>query len=206
MQKKLIYCFCSFPLCPILHVPRHWVLQATASDSPSQPGWLNNLGLGLHNRYARTGNLTDLEEAITAYQQSLQAAPPDSPDRPGWLNNLGLGLHNRYVHTGDLTDLEAAITAWETSWSVRSLHFAALPVVYKLGQQGQEGGNSGNLAPPIWNVLRRAVPVPTLISAPPSSWPKATSPVCSPNWSGVVPCRCQAGSPPRSLNGNSNSW
>ena len=65
----------------------------------------------MRDRYARTGDLADLEAALTAHQQAIQATPPDSPDRPARLNNLGNGLRDRYARTGDLADLEAAITA-----------------------------------------------------------------------------------------------
>ncbi len=44
--------------------------------------YLNNLGTGLSARYARTGRLEDLEEAIRVYQAAVQRTPPDSPDLP----------------------------------------------------------------------------------------------------------------------------
>ncbi|HID75472.1 MAG TPA: tetratricopeptide repeat protein, partial [Planctomycetaceae bacterium] len=70
---------------------------------------LNNLGLGLHARYARTGNLADLEAAIVYHQRAVDLTPEGSPDLPKWLNNLAGGLHDRYSRTGKLADLEAAI-------------------------------------------------------------------------------------------------
>ncbi|MGB4803411.1 MAG: tetratricopeptide repeat protein, partial [Anaerolineae bacterium] len=64
---------------------------------------------GLRARYARTGQLADLAEAIRVYEQALQATPPNSPDLPGYLNNLGNGLRARYARTGHPWDLEEAI-------------------------------------------------------------------------------------------------
>ena len=69
--------------------------------------YLNNLGNGLHDRYARSGRLDDLDAAIAAWQQALDTTPPDSPARPGYLNNLGNGLSDRYTHSGRGEDLDA---------------------------------------------------------------------------------------------------
>jgi len=67
------------------------------------------LGTGLRDRYARTDQLADLEEAIRVYQTAVQRTPPDSPGLPGYLNNLGNGLRDRYARIGQLADLEEAI-------------------------------------------------------------------------------------------------
>ena len=40
----------------------------------------DNLGNGLSSRYAHTGRLEDLEEAIRVYRQAVRRTPPDSPD------------------------------------------------------------------------------------------------------------------------------
>jgi tetratricopeptide (TPR) repeat protein len=88
-------------------------LAATPPDSPDRPGYLNNLGVGLHARYDRSGRLDDLDAAIAAWQQALAATPPDSPDRPSRLTNLGVGLHARYDRSGRLEELDAAIAAWQ---------------------------------------------------------------------------------------------
>ncbi len=77
-------------------------MQRTPPDSPDLPSRLNNLGTGLRDRYARSGQLADLEEAIGRWQEAVQRTPPDSPDLPSRLNNLGNGLSDRYARTGDL--------------------------------------------------------------------------------------------------------
>ena len=84
-------------------------MQRTPPDSPDLPSLLNNLGNGLRDRYARTGQLADLEEAIRVFQQAVQRTPPDSPDLPSLLNGLGNGLSDRYARTAQLADLEEAI-------------------------------------------------------------------------------------------------
>jgi CHAT domain-containing protein len=77
------------------------------------PAYLNNLGNGLRDRYARTGDLTDLQAGIENYQRAVQLTPAGSPDLPGYLNNLGTGLRDRYARTGDLTDLQAGIENYQ---------------------------------------------------------------------------------------------
>ena len=52
----------------------------TRPDSPHLPSRLNNLGVGLRDRYGRTGQLEDLEEAIQVWQQAIAGTPPDSPE------------------------------------------------------------------------------------------------------------------------------
>jgi CHAT domain-containing protein len=120
-------------------------VQATSPDSPNWPALLNNLGNALRTRYPRSEDLADLNAAVAVFQQAVQATPPGSSNLPRYLSNLGTGLRTRYTRTGIVADLESAITSWETSWSILYLHFAALPVIYQLGQQLQEGNISGNL-------------------------------------------------------------
>ncbi|MCB8954496.1 MAG: tetratricopeptide repeat protein [Ardenticatenales bacterium] len=57
-------------------------MQATPAGSPDLPGYLNNLGNGLRDRYAARGSFADLEEAIAVYRQAVQATPAGSPDLP----------------------------------------------------------------------------------------------------------------------------
>lgn len=118
-------------------------LEITPADAPHRSDRLNRWALGLRRRYERTRNLEDLETAINALQQALQT--PASYGHWGLRNNLGTALRVRYNHTGNVADLEAAITAWETNWAEHALHFAALPVTYKLGQQDQDEGLSSAL-------------------------------------------------------------
>ena len=122
-------------------------VNTTPSDAPERPSRLNNLGNGLRTRYASTGALPDLEKAITAYQQAVDTTPSDAPERSGLLYSLGNGLRTRYERTRALPDLEKAIAAWEAGWSLLHPHFAALPVVYQLGQQRQGVNIAAALVP-----------------------------------------------------------
>jgi len=84
-------------------------VERTDPDSPDLPALLNSLGNGLRARYARSGSLDDLEEAICVSQQAVERTAPDSPDMHTYLNNLGNGLSDRYARSGSLDDLEQAI-------------------------------------------------------------------------------------------------
>lgn len=83
-------------------------VDATPQDHPDRVGRLNNLGIGLGDRYARTGAIADLEEAIQRAREAVDATPQDHPNRAGRLHNLGIGLGDRYRRTGVITDLEEA--------------------------------------------------------------------------------------------------
>ncbi len=71
-------------------------------DPATQFDLLNNLGIGLHERFGHTDEIADLERAIQAWQQALELTLPDSPARFGLLNSLGDGLREYYLHTGEL--------------------------------------------------------------------------------------------------------
>jgi tetratricopeptide (TPR) repeat protein len=94
---------------------QYWLeaLRLPSSNSPDRLDWLNNLAIGLLDRYALTGDLTDLNAAISHFQQAVEAPPPNSPDWLRYLSNLGSGLADRYTRTGNLADLDAAIAHFQ---------------------------------------------------------------------------------------------
>ncbi|MCK9878652.1 CHAT domain-containing protein, partial [Frankia sp. Ag45/Mut15] len=81
-------------------------------------GYLSNLGAALQARFARTGQLTNLDEAISVGRAAVDVTPPDHPDRAGYLSNLGAALQARFARTGQLTNLELAIEAHRTGVGV----------------------------------------------------------------------------------------
>jgi len=112
-------------------------IQST-TDSSNRSLWLNNLGNALITRYERTRSKIDLDVAIINFQQATQALSADSPWQYTPLSNLGRSLHQRFAHAYSLADLDASISALEKCWSILHLRFAAIPVIYQLGQQRQE--------------------------------------------------------------------
>lgn len=69
------------------------------------PGFLNNLGIALRERYSQTGSIRDLEESIRSHKQAINLAPLTYLDLPTYLTNLGLSLNDNY-HRSASTNLE----------------------------------------------------------------------------------------------------
>jgi len=84
-------------------------VQATPPARPSRPRWLSDLSAALQFRSDWTGNLPDLDEAITASRSAIDATA--HPDRPMHLSNLAAGLQARFLRQGNIGDLSAAINA-----------------------------------------------------------------------------------------------
>lgn len=84
-------------------------LNVTPVGHPNRARYLDNLGGRLHDRYLRTGNLDDLEEAVYVVREAVAMTPPDHPDCIGRLGNLSVALRDKYLWLRDMSDLESAI-------------------------------------------------------------------------------------------------
>ncbi|THH04718.1 hypothetical protein EW146_g10105 [Bondarzewia mesenterica] len=71
---------------------------------------LNNLASTLSTQFGQTGQLGDLEEAISFDRQALDLRPAPHPDRWISLNNLATTLWTRFGQTGQPGDLEETIS------------------------------------------------------------------------------------------------
>jgi tetratricopeptide (TPR) repeat protein len=89
----------------------HRILTATEADNPDRADRLSNLGAALAIRFESTGEVGDLDAAITYLGQAVQATPADHPGRAPILSNLGAALEARFRRTGAAGDLDAAIEA-----------------------------------------------------------------------------------------------
>ena len=65
-----------------------------------------DLAIALGNRFQKTGPMTDLEEAISLYRESLSLYPMSHPDRFISLRDLAAALNDRFRETGSINDLE----------------------------------------------------------------------------------------------------
>jgi CHAT domain-containing protein len=74
--------------------------------------YLCNLGNSLQVRFGRTGELAELDEAITAIRSAVTATAEDYPERSAYLNPLGLALRARFERSGAPADREAAMAAF----------------------------------------------------------------------------------------------
>jgi tetratricopeptide (TPR) repeat protein len=90
-------------------------VELTPKGAPDRPGYLNNLGGGLHARYNYTNVVADLEDAILNWRQAAALTPAGSPDLPSRWNSLGTGLRSRYEVSGDPQDLANAIAAYQSA-------------------------------------------------------------------------------------------
>jgi tetratricopeptide (TPR) repeat protein len=75
-------------------------------------GVLTNLGSALLDRYDRTSERRDLDEAIQALAGSVSVTEPSSPELPARLNNLANGLRRRYERDSRAADAEEATAAY----------------------------------------------------------------------------------------------
>jgi hypothetical protein len=85
-------------------------LPLAAAGSRTQSGRANRLGRLLAARYARTGDVRDLDEAIAALNLSC-AATDDLATRYDRLRRLGEALIERYEQAADPSHLDYAISA-----------------------------------------------------------------------------------------------
>ena len=90
------------------------------------PMFYFNFGFALRTRYLRDGNLTDLYNAIEAYQKSIEITrknPSDILSLFKTLNNLGNVQRDIYTLTLDLKVLENAIASFEEAVDLGRKHF-----------------------------------------------------------------------------------
>ncbi|KAK8087920.1 CHAT domain-containing protein [Apiospora hydei] len=86
---------------------------ATHGHHPDLSRQLNNLSIGLGNRFLRTGSIGYLNQAIQVAERAVGATSIDHPGLAGRLSSLATGLGNRFLMTGTLDDLNRAIQVAE---------------------------------------------------------------------------------------------
>ena len=82
------------------------VILGPADVTLPQPGSLSNSAVQLQYKYARTGALVDLNNAIEAIRKAIGETSTEHVDRPMLLNNLGISLGDRYLRIGEIANLE----------------------------------------------------------------------------------------------------
>ncbi|KAJ2931097.1 hypothetical protein H1R20_g5979, partial [Candolleomyces eurysporus] len=91
-------------------VYQHRPLGFESSNGPI--GLYNNLGNSLARRFERTGNLVDLDEAISNQKSAVDLVPDSNQTlKSSSHNNLGISLTFRFERTGAISDIEDAITS-----------------------------------------------------------------------------------------------
>jgi tetratricopeptide (TPR) repeat protein len=72
---------------------------------------IQDLGRLLEHRFKRLGEITDINEAVYAWQKSLDLTPSNHADRYPALIGLGATLTHRFGQLGDVADIDKAISA-----------------------------------------------------------------------------------------------
>ncbi len=73
--------------------------------------YLANLALVLHSRFDLAGNVTDLDNAVTAVTNAIALTSAEHPDRPRFLAQLAAVAEARFWLLGRLADIDDAIAA-----------------------------------------------------------------------------------------------
>ena len=112
-------------------------LAATAAKgSPLRHSAYHSIGRALWQTYQSDHRPETLEQAIEALQKAVEESPEGGGERPAYLNDLGIALSERPFVTGSAQGLADAVGAWVRALAELNESFAAVPVAYKLGQQG----------------------------------------------------------------------
>ncbi|TFK35094.1 CHAT domain-containing protein [Crucibulum laeve] len=85
------------------------LFQRAAHLASDNPAILSNFATTLHQRFKRTRDLDDLNEAIRIQKNVLILVHQDDNDRSRMIKNLGTSLESRYGRCGDINDLTEAI-------------------------------------------------------------------------------------------------
>jgi len=85
-------------------------LTSSTANLSDLPGLLNNLGNSYLCRFERTGNLEDIDCAISHHQKAVECTPSGHIDLLERFTNLGNSYLCRFEHTVDLEDINFAIS------------------------------------------------------------------------------------------------
>ncbi|MFC7303954.1 CHAT domain-containing protein [Streptomyces monticola] len=107
--------------------------RAAVRAAPGHYARLADLGIVLHQRFARTGDLAHLNEVIEVCRTAAGLVRPDDPQRVGCLTNLGLALHGRFERSGSLADLDEAIELYRAAVRSAPQGRPSVPALHNLG-------------------------------------------------------------------------
>ncbi|MEV0749755.1 tetratricopeptide repeat protein [Streptomyces sp. NPDC050273] len=88
---------------------------------------LSNLGTALTRRFAVTGDLASLEEAVTIHRRAQERTRADHPNLGRYLANLGAALNNRAQFLRDSAAADEAIRVLRRAIELRPRHHPQLP-------------------------------------------------------------------------------
>ena len=97
-------------------------MQLVPGDHPARRGYLRDFTNSLTSRVKRLGDLSDIDKAISIYQELIQLTPDGHLDRAIYLINLAQCYQNRFERLGNLSDIEDSILMGENAKQLLSNH------------------------------------------------------------------------------------
>jgi len=91
------------------------------------PALLNNLGNSFQALFERTGEVSDVSEAISVQRWAVQLTPNGHANMPGRLCNLGNSLRCRFQRTSDISDISEAISVQQQAVQLTPNGHARMP-------------------------------------------------------------------------------
>ncbi|PNP86447.1 hypothetical protein FNYG_00149 [Fusarium nygamai] len=100
----------------------------TPDSHPDQAKWLNNLATHLLEKFDRSWDLNDLQDAINTASRAADLTP-NGPMKALYLDAVADGLNRKYDKTGQLADLEEAIRMTEMALEMLPSHHSKRPQI-----------------------------------------------------------------------------
>ena len=92
--------------------------------------WLNNTGNLHFYHFEHTGNIQDIDYAISYYQRAVDSSPSGNANLPGYFNNLGNSYFHHFEHTGNVQDIKHAICHYKRAVDSTPSDNAYLPAYF----------------------------------------------------------------------------
>ncbi|KAJ7474965.1 CHAT domain-containing protein [Mycena latifolia] len=80
--------------------------------------YLSDLGIALHRRFERLGNVVDINQGREICEAAVRMTPEGDPDMPSRLTSLGNSLLSRFEQLGNLTDLNECMATFKAAVSL----------------------------------------------------------------------------------------
>ena len=91
---------------------------------------LGEIGLYLLDRFERTGDVTDIDNAILYHERAVRLLPKGNSDKHQHLNNLGRSFLCRFTRSGELVDVEEAISTFKDAVRLSPDRHSAKPLYF----------------------------------------------------------------------------
>jgi hypothetical protein len=122
VQFSLVSVIFSVALTGPLNTNHEHAFRLTPDGHADKPDCLDNLGNSFAHRFEHSGDLMDIDKAISYHEHAVHLTPDGHADKPGRLNNLGNSFLCQFQHSQDLMDVDKAISHHEHAVCVTPDH------------------------------------------------------------------------------------